>query len=147
MKIEQNPNYCQVSITQPSRYPMEAILELKYISWPFPSSPWHKFCFVLHYPTPLPSSLKRQILTDRRQRFPNSFSFREEVVGKCWLIVTCAFFTPRQIKASCYSLRGLCVFLCTLSCGEKTRGKTVHREEGVIFLTHEHEIILLGLPN
>lgn len=59
--------------------------------------------------------------------------------------MTCKFFTLRKIKASCCNIRCLCVCLCTLRGGEKTRIKSVHREEGVIFLTCEHEIILLDL--
>lgn len=49
--------------------------------------------------------------------------------------MTCAFFTPRQIKASCYSPRGLCVFLCTLSCGKKTR-ETLSRERKELHFWH-----------
>lgn len=56
--------------------------------------------------------MKKKILTDRRrQRFLRSFSFRGEVVLKCRLIVTCTFFTPREIKDSCCSVRCLCVSL------------------------------------
>lgn len=38
MKIEQTPNYCQVSIMPPAARPMEAIPDLKYMSQPFPAN-------------------------------------------------------------------------------------------------------------
>lgn len=84
--------------------------------------------------------MKQQTLTERRQHFPRRFRFREELALK-------HSFTPRKINAPCCNTGCLCVSLCTLSCGEKTRIKTCTERKELYFWHMNMKPYCLICPN